>query len=48
LTIAVLGGFADVERDLIRARTGEGRTRAVARGQKMGRPFKLAITRSAR
>jgi hypothetical protein len=26
---------------LIRARTGEGRARAVARGQKMGRPFKL-------
>ena len=23
------------------ARTGEGRARAVARGQKMGRPFKL-------
>jgi len=29
------------ERDLIRARTGEGQTRAVARGQKMGRPPKL-------
>ena len=32
---------AEFERDLIRARTGEGRARAVARGQKMGRPFKL-------
>jgi DNA invertase Pin-like site-specific DNA recombinase len=39
--IAVLGGLADVERDLIRARTGEGRARALARGQKMGRPPKL-------
>lgn len=33
--------LAEFERDLIRARTGEGRARAVARGQKMGRPFKL-------
>jgi DNA invertase Pin-like site-specific DNA recombinase len=32
---------AEFERDLIRARTGEGRARAVERGQKMGRPFKL-------
>jgi DNA invertase Pin-like site-specific DNA recombinase len=39
--LTALGGLADVERDLIRARTGEGRARAVARGQKMGRPFKL-------
>ena len=36
-----LGGLAEFERDLIRARTGEGRARAVERGQKMGRPFKL-------
>lgn len=41
LTLTVLGGLAEFERDLIRARTGEGRARAVARGQKMGRPFKL-------
>src|SRR6202795_133009 len=41
LMLTVLGGLAGVERDLIRARTGEGRARAVARGQKMGRPFKL-------
>ena len=27
---------------MIRARAGEGRPRAVARGQKMGRPCKLA------
>ena len=30
-----------MEHDLIRTRTGEGRARAVARGQKMGRPPKL-------
>src|SRR3954467_14035737 len=37
----VLGGLAEFERDLIRTRTGEGRARAKARGQHMGRPFKL-------
>jgi DNA invertase Pin-like site-specific DNA recombinase len=37
----VLGGLAEFERDLIRARTGEGRARAVARGVKLGRKFKL-------
>ena len=41
LMIAVLGGLADVERDLIRTRTAEGRSRAKARGQHMGRPAKL-------
>jgi DNA invertase Pin-like site-specific DNA recombinase len=41
LMLIVLGGLADFERDLIRARTGEGRARAVARGQRMGRPPKL-------
>ena len=39
--IAVLGGLADVERDLIRTRTGEGHTRAKLRGQHMGRPPKM-------
>jgi DNA invertase Pin-like site-specific DNA recombinase len=39
--LTVLGGLAEFERDLIRAHTGEGRARAVARGQKMGRQFKL-------
>jgi DNA invertase Pin-like site-specific DNA recombinase len=38
LMIAVLGGLADVERDLIRTRTAEGRSRAKGRGQHMGRP----------
>src|ERR1700731_229968 len=32
---------AEFERDLIRARTGEGRARTVARGRCMGRPPKL-------
>ncbi len=41
LMIAVLGGLADVERDLIRTRTAEGRSRAKDRGQHMGRPSKL-------
>ena len=34
LMIAVLGGLADVERDLIRTRTAEGRSRAKARGKR--------------
>ena len=41
LMLTVLGGLAEFERDLTRTRTGEGRARAVARGQKMGRPPKL-------
>ncbi len=39
--LTVLGGLAEFERELIRARTGEGRERAKARGQHMGRPPKL-------
>jgi DNA invertase Pin-like site-specific DNA recombinase len=38
LMIAVLGGLADVDRDLIGTRTAEARSRAKARGQQMGRP----------
>jgi DNA invertase Pin-like site-specific DNA recombinase len=41
LMLTVLGGLAEFERELIRARTGEGRERAVARGVKMGRKPKL-------
>jgi DNA invertase Pin-like site-specific DNA recombinase len=41
LMIAVLGGLADVERDLIRTRTAEGRSRAQKRGQRMGPKPKL-------
>src|SRR5712664_2716580 len=47
LMIAVLGGLAEVERDLIRTRTAEGRSRAKARGQHMGRPPKLTETQKA-
>ena len=39
--LAVLGGLADVERDLIRTRTAEGRSRAKAQGKHMGRPPSL-------
>ena len=39
--LTVLGGLAEFERELIRARTGEGRKRAQARGVKFGRPPKL-------
>jgi DNA invertase Pin-like site-specific DNA recombinase len=41
LMLAVLGGLADVERDLIRTRTAEGRSRAKAQGKRMGRPPSL-------
>ncbi len=47
LMIAVLGGLADVERDLIRTRTAEGRSRAKARGQHMGRPPSLTPEQQA-
>ena len=41
LMLTVLAGLAEFERELIRARTGEGRERAKARGVKLGRKFKL-------
>jgi DNA invertase Pin-like site-specific DNA recombinase len=41
LMITVLGGLAEFERSLILARTGEGRTRAMARGVRFGRKPKL-------
>jgi DNA invertase Pin-like site-specific DNA recombinase len=41
LMLTVLGGLAEFERDLIRARTSEGRDRAKARGIKRGRKPKL-------
>src|SRR5438105_15223532 len=47
LMIAVLGGLADVERDLIRTRTAEGRSRAQKRGQHMGQPPKLTPAQQA-
>ena len=41
LILTVLGGLAEFERELIRARTADGRDRAKARGLHMGRPSKL-------
>lgn len=41
LLLTFLGGIAEFERELIRTRTSEGRARAKARGQSLGRPFKL-------
>jgi len=41
LISTVIGGLAAFERELIRARTGEGRERAKARGVRTGRPPKL-------
>ena len=41
LLLHVMGAFAEFERELIRARTGEGRERAKARGVRMGRKPKL-------
>jgi DNA invertase Pin-like site-specific DNA recombinase len=37
LTVTIVGGVAEFERELIRARTSEGRARAKARGQSLGR-----------
>jgi len=42
LLTTILAGFAEFERTLIIARTSEGRRRAKARGQHMGRPPKLS------
>jgi DNA invertase Pin-like site-specific DNA recombinase len=41
LMLTVLGGLAEFERELIRARTSEGRARAKARGVRLGRKPKL-------
>ncbi|EYD76071.1 Site-specific recombinase, resolvase family [Rubellimicrobium mesophilum DSM 19309] len=41
LMLTVLGGLAEFERELIRARTGESRARATAAGRKLGRAYKL-------
>jgi DNA invertase Pin-like site-specific DNA recombinase len=42
LMLTVLGGLAEFERELIKARTSDGRARAKARGVQFGRPSKLA------
>jgi len=41
LMLTVLGGLAEFERELIRARTSDGRKRAKDRGVKFGRPTAL-------
>jgi DNA invertase Pin-like site-specific DNA recombinase len=41
LRLTILGGLAQFERELIRVRTGEGRARAKANGQSLGRKPKL-------
>jgi DNA invertase Pin-like site-specific DNA recombinase len=41
LMLTVLGGLAEFERELIKARTGEGRKQAQARGIRFGRKLKL-------
>jgi DNA invertase Pin-like site-specific DNA recombinase len=41
LLVTMLAGIAEFERELIKARTGEGRKRAQDRGVRFGRPRKL-------
>jgi DNA invertase Pin-like site-specific DNA recombinase len=41
LMLTILGGLAEFERDLIKARTDDGRRRAMARGVRFGRKVKL-------
>ena len=41
--LTILGGLAEFERELIRARTSEGRARAKARRQSLGRPHELTL-----
>ena len=48
LMLTMLGGLADFERELIRARTGEGRKRAMAKGVKFGRPCNSIHTNAKR
>jgi DNA invertase Pin-like site-specific DNA recombinase len=47
LMIAIPGGLADVERDLIGSRTAEGGSREQKRDQHMGRPSKLSDAQKA-
>jgi DNA invertase Pin-like site-specific DNA recombinase len=47
LVSTVLGGLAEFERELIRARTDEGRRRAKARGVRFGRKLKPTLHQRA-
>jgi DNA invertase Pin-like site-specific DNA recombinase len=47
LMVTILAGLAEFERALILARTGEGRTRAKARGVRFGRKPKLTAYQTA-
>jgi DNA invertase Pin-like site-specific DNA recombinase len=47
LMLTVLGGIAEFERELIRARVTEGRRRAVENGVRLGRKPKLSAARIA-
>lgn len=47
LMLTVLGGLAEFERELIKARTGEGRRRALAAGVRFGRPDCLSDEQKA-
>src|SRR5215469_1978898 len=38
LDAGIIGGLVDIEHDLIRTRTAEGRSRAKVQGRHMGRP----------
>jgi DNA invertase Pin-like site-specific DNA recombinase len=46
--MVTLGGLAALERELIRARTSEGRARAKANSKSLGRPHKLNPYRQTR
>jgi DNA invertase Pin-like site-specific DNA recombinase len=48
LMLTVLGGLAEFERELIRTRTGKGRTRAVANGIRLGRKVEAHPSSAAR
>jgi len=47
LMLTVLGGLAEFERELIKARTGDGRARAKVRGVKFGRKSVLSTDQRA-
>jgi DNA invertase Pin-like site-specific DNA recombinase len=48
LLVTMLAGIAEFERELIKARTGQGRKRARARGVRFGRPPALTAQEALR